>query len=78
MISRIVMVFATAFTLFCYTPVTASSPCVEYSPKVVLRSTVRLYWGNECITLYRGGKLLLTMGDNVAVEGTYSIEDEGN
>lgn len=52
--------------------------CKHNAPKVVLRSTVRLYWGNECITLYRSGKLLLTMEDNVAIEGTYSIEDEGN
>lgn len=45
---------------------------------IVVRKTVRLYWSNECITLYPNGKCLLTQGDNIACEGTYSIEDEGN
>lgn len=46
--------------------------------KVVIRSTVRLYFQNEVITLYPNGNCLLSIGDSQAIEAKYAIRDEGN
>ena len=48
---------------------------VLYAYNTVSRSTTRLYWSNECLTLYNNGNCVLTQGDSVRIEGTYVIKD---
>lgn len=45
------------------------------SQKVVSRGTSKLYWSDECLTLYSNGSCVLTQGDSVRIEGTYEIKD---
>lgn len=48
---------------------------MHFARNVVSRGTSRLYWGNECLTLYSSGTCVLTGGDNTRLEGTYQIKD---
>ena len=48
---------------------------VLYAQNTVSRGTSKLYWSDECITLYSNGKCVLTKGDNVRIEGTYRLHD---
>lgn len=45
------------------------------SEDVHVRSTVRLYYGEECLTLYTNGSFSLTGGDSFRITGTYTIAD---
>lgn len=44
--------------------------------RVLSRGTTKLYYNDECITLYSNGTCVLTGGDNKRLEGTYELKDE--
>lgn len=52
-----------------------SSDLLLADSRIVSRGTSKLYWNNECLTLYSNGKCVLTQGDSVRIEGTYRYTD---
>lgn len=69
-----------AFASLCFSSIQCMAAPYEnhevlYAQNVVSRGTTRLYWSDECLTLYSGGKCVLTKGDNIRIEGTYRISD---
>lgn len=74
---KVLIIALAAFALNNFSSIaTASNTTISsYSQNVVSRSTSRLYWGNECLTLYSNGKCVLTGGDSVRIEGSYEIKD---
>ena len=75
---KILIIALAAIALNSYSSIATGSNTTTsaYSQDAVLsRGTTRLYWGNECLTLYSNGKCVLTGGDSVRIEGSYEIKD---